>query len=147
MKVKEYTLLKTAEKTAKENNLEYVNGNRMSEVKMLFDFSFLETLNIRKDEVNAIKADATKNCSAANRTAFVFYKADDWTICEAIVDFNVHKVYSEKSGKLLYRIMEARHIKYTYAERKSVYDRYYNENVRKFEEDSKTDSPMIDYEI
>lgn len=147
MNIKEYKLWKTAEKTAKGNNLVYVSGNRMSDGKLLFDFSFLETLNIPEDEMEAIKADATKNCSAANRTAFVFDDVDDWTVCEAIVDFNVHKIYSEKSGKLLYRIMEARHIKYTHAERKSIYDRYYQENVREFEEDSRTDNPMIDYEI
>lgn len=147
MNVKEYKLRKTAEKTAKENNLIYVNGNRMSDGKILFDFSFLETLGIPENEIETIRDDATKNCSAANRTAFVFYNADNFTVCDAIVDFNVHKVYSEKSGKLLYRIMEAKHIKYTHAERKSIYDRQYTENVRKLEEDSRTDSPMNDYEI
>lgn len=147
MNVKEYKLRKTAEKTAKENDLVYVNGNAMTDGKLLFDFSFLETLGIPENEIEAIKADATKNCSATNKTAFVFYNADNWTVCDTIVDFNVHKVYSEKSGKLLYRIMEAKHIKYAHAERKSVYDRYYTENVRKFEEDSRTDNPMIDYEI
>lgn len=147
MKVKEYKLWKTAEKTAKENNLIYVNGNRMSDGKILFDFSFLETLGIPKNEIEAIRDEATKNCSAADRTAFVFYNADDWTTCDAIVDFNVHKVYNEKSGKLLYKIMNVKHIKYTHAERKSIYDRYYTENVRKLDEDSRTDSPMNDYEI
>lgn len=118
MNVKEYKLRKTAEKTAMENNLIYVNGNRMSDGKILFDFSFLKTLDIPENEIEAIRDDAIKNCSTANRTAFVLYNADNFTVCDAIVDFNVHKVYSEKSVKLLYRVMEANHIKYTHAERK-----------------------------
>lgn len=147
MNIKEYTLRKTADKTAKENNLIYVNGNTMTEQKLLFDFSFLETLGIPDDEINAIKEDTTKHCSAANRTAFVFYNADNFTMCSAIVDFNVHSVYSEKTGKIAYRIMETKHIKYTHAERKSIYDKYYTENVREFDEDSRTNNPMIDYEV
>lgn len=147
MNVKEYKIWKTAEKTAKENGLLYVNGNKMTDQQLLFDFSFLETLGIPDNEMNAIKKDAAEHCSAANRTAFIFYKEDDFTACHAIVDFNVHKVYSKKSGKLLYRIMEAKHIKYTHAERKNIYDRHYQENVRKLEEDSGTDSPMDDYEV
>lgn len=147
MKQKEYKLFSSVQKTAKENNLLYVNGNRMTDIKLLFDFSLLETLDISKDEIEAIKADATENCSAANRTAFVFYNADNWTVCEAIVDFNAHKIYSKKSGKLLYVIMEVKHIKYTHAERKSIYDKYYQENTKRLEEDSRTDSSIVDYEI
>lgn len=147
MNIKEYALRKTAKETAKKNNLVYVNGNRMSDEKLLFDFSFLETLDIPENEMETIKAESRCNCSATNRTAFVLYDVDNWTLCNAIVDFNVHKVYSEKSGKLLYRIMEVKHVRYTHAERKSIYDVYYTENIREFEEDSKTYSPMNDYEV
>lgn len=147
MNVKEYKLENTAEKTAKENDLIYVNGNCMTKQKLCFDFSFLETLNIPDEEMKAIIDDATKHCNAVNRTAFVFYNADNFTMFHAIVDFNVHTVYNAKTGKFAYRIMEAKHIKYNHAERKTVYEQRYTENVREFEADSKTDTPMNDYEV
>lgn len=145
--VKEYDLQKTARKTADANNLIFMNGNNVSDNKLLFDFSFLDTLDIPESEKEAIKKEATNHCSAANRTAFVFYNADDWTTCNVVVDFNYHRVYNSKTWKMLYAIMEVKHVKYYHAERINTYDRYYTENVREFEEDSHTVSPMNDVEL
>ena len=42
MKIKEYKLYKTAKKTAKENNLEYVDSFETGKRNILFDFSLLD---------------------------------------------------------------------------------------------------------
>ena len=147
MLVKEYTLQKNARKTAEENNLILVDGNCMTDKKLLFDFSFLETLDIPENEKEVIKADSMKHCSVADRTAFTFYNADNWTICHAITDFNYHRVYNSKTWKLAYIIMEVKHVKYFHAERINIYDRQYTENIKEFEADSKTESAMNDLEV
>lgn len=147
MTIKKYNLQKTAKKTATENNLIVVDGNGMTDHKMLFDFSFLDTLEIPENEKEAIKEEATKHCSPANRTAFVFYNADNWTSCQIIADFNFHRVYNSKTWKVLYVILELKHVKYYHAERINTYDRYYTENVTEFEADSYTMSPINDIEL
>lgn len=147
MKVKEYTFRKTAKKAAEENHLVYINGNQMTDKKLLFDFSFLEALGILDDEMDAIKAETMRYCAPANKAAYVIYNADQWSVCSAVVDFNAHKVYNAKTGKLIYSVMEAHHIAYSHAERKNVYDEKYTENVRHFELDSNTGCRLDDYEV
>ena len=147
MTIKEYNLQKTAKKTATVNNLLFVDGNGLTNHKLLFDFSFLDTLEISENEKDAIKEEAVKHCSVANRTAFIFYNADKWTVCDAIAGFNYHRVYNSNTWKLAYVILELKHVKYYHAERCSVYDKFYTENIKEFEADSKMQQPIMDLEI
>ena len=147
MQIKQYELRKTAKKTAEVNELLLVEGNAMSDKKMLFDFSFLDTLDILEDEKEAIKKEAIKNCCSVNRIAFVFYNADKWTMFHAVVDFNCHRVYNSKTWNLSYVILEVKHVISTHAERKSAYDKYYTENIKELDEDSRTEAPVNDLEV
>lgn len=147
MTTKEYNLYKTPQKTAMQNNLVFVGGNKITDHKLLFDFSLLDTLDIPDVEKEAIKKEATTHCSIANRTAFVFFNADDWSTCNVIADFNYHRVYDSKTWKNLYVVLELKHIKYYHAEKANIYDKYYTENVVDFETDSGTVSPVNDLEI
>lgn len=147
MSAKKYELYKTAKKTAKENGLVYVDGNNMTDAKSLFDFGFLETLDIPENELNIIKAEAMKYCSAANKTAFIIHDMDNFTMLNAIVDFAAHKVFSTETWKMKFVILTAKHVQYSHAERKSVYDIYYNENVRSFESSSVMTGADTDLEV
>lgn len=50
MKIKEYKLYKTAKKTAKENNLEYVDSFETGKRNVLFDFSLLDNADELTDD-------------------------------------------------------------------------------------------------
>lgn len=147
MNVKEYNIKKTAKRTATENNLIFVDGNMMTEHKLLFDFSFLDSLDIPENEKEAIREESTKHCSITNNTAYIIKTLDKFTLCNAVIDFNYHKVYNSKTWKLMYIIMEVKHVKYFHGERTTVYDDYYNENIKQFDVCSNTVQPKNDIEI
>lgn len=54
MKIKEYKLYKTAKKTSKENNLEYVDSIETGKRNILFDFSLLDNADELTNDENSI---------------------------------------------------------------------------------------------
>lgn len=133
-----YNLFKTAKKTAKENNLQFVDGNRMTDQKLLFDFSNLDGLDIPDYEKEVIKEECMQHCACGTSTAFVMYNKDNFETLHVIADFVYNGVFNEKTGKLLYRIFELKKIKYFHGERTTVYNQYFNENVTEFETEFRT---------
>lgn len=66
MKIKEYKLYKTAKKTAKENNLEYVDSFETGKRNILFDFSLLDnTDKLTNEEKQYIREHALRNLHAS----------------------------------------------------------------------------------
>lgn len=128
-----YSYYKTAKKTAEENNMFMINGNVHSNHSMLFDFSFIDGLDIPSREKELIKQESIKNCSICNRTAFVIEFPDNFTHLSCYVDFLHQKVFNAKTYKLQYVVLKAVHIKYSHAERNSTYDQFYNLNRSEFE--------------
>lgn len=146
MSSRKYQLWKTAKKTATVNNLVLSDNNGISKYKILFDFSLLDSLDIPNEENTAIKNRSVRYCSVANRTEFIIFNLDNFSLCDATVDFAAYKVYDSLTGQLLYVIMELVHIRYCHAERNSIYDDYYRENINQFEIGKCTDSVICDLE-
>ena len=69
MKVKEYKLFKSAQKTAKQNNL-IISDNNISNGKVLFDFTALDSMIISDIEKEIIKNDALKNVCSFSKESF-----------------------------------------------------------------------------
>ena len=145
--MREYNLFITPQKTAKQNNLFFVDGNAVSSNRILFDFSFLDTLDIPEEERTLIRQDSMDHCSIANNTVFVFRNPDEWTTMNAVCDFHYQKVYDSKTWKLVYVIMKLHKIKYYHAERHSLYDKYFNENIKEFDVQNGELQPAYDIEL
>ena len=125
MVVKYYELFNSAQKTATKNNL-VIAENNLSSGKVLFDFSALDSMIISDDEKEVIKEDALKNVCAFSKESFYGAEFDNFTSCIGHALYYKHAVYSEKSGKRLYVIMQLGKAKHTHSERKSVYDEWNN---------------------
>jgi hypothetical protein len=142
MKIKEYALSKSAQKTAKENNLIFIKDHYNNNV--IFDFTVLEELDIAETEKEYIKADAISIISAGHKEQMYTKVINNFVACDGIAYYNCHRVYNT-SGKRLYVIMQLASIKHIHGERKTVFDPYYNntETIIK----SGYDEPYQDYEI
>ena len=123
MKIKEYITTKTAKKTATENNLILADAIT-NKAKRLFDFSLLDDMTISDVEKEVIKADAIRNVSAGNKVSFYGKLFDDFTACDGIANYYLHRVYS-KDGRHLYDIYQLAKIEHYSKERKSIYDKNY----------------------
>ena len=119
-KVKEYKVFKSAQKTAKQNNL-IISDNNISNGKVLFDFTALNSIIISDIEKEIIKNDALRNVCAFSKESFYGAEIDNFTNCIGIAEYYAHAVYN-KTGKRLYVIMQLVKIQHTHNERKSVYD-------------------------
>lgn len=124
MKVKEYKLYKSVQKTAKENHL-ILSDNNISSGKVLFDFSALDSLIVSDIEKGIIINDALKNVCAFSKESFYGAEIDNFTTCIGIAKYYAHPVYSV-SGKRLYIIMQLAKVQHTHTERKSMYDAWEN---------------------
>ena len=118
MKVKEYKIFKTAAKTAKENNLVFKNKEN------IFDFSLLEDVLFLDREKEYIKNHDMKCISGAFKESFYGTEFDSFSACMGKTLYHVQKVYSEKSGKLLYRIFTLAKIEHNTQERVHSWDQY-----------------------
>jgi len=142
MTKKEYNLFKSAQKTAKENNLTITKDWNNSNI--LFDFTLLNDMKITDFEKNCIINDALKHVCASNKEQFYIHEIDNFTVCEGIAYYTCHKVYNV-SGKHLYNIMQLNNIKHKHGERKTVYEQYYN--VTETVKNNGYYVPSYDYEI
>lgn len=124
MKVKEYKLFKSAQKTAKQNNL-IISDNNISNGKVLFDFTALNSMIISDIEKEIIKNDALKNVCSFSKESFYGSEIDSFTTCIGYALYYAHPVYG-KTGKRLYVIMQLAKVQHTHTERKSMYDAWEN---------------------
>ena len=142
MKIKEYKLYKSPQKTMKENNL--IESEKLGNTKTLIDFSELENIQeLTEEEKEVIKQDAIKNICAYSRESFYGKEIDNFTSCIGIAGYYIHRVY-RKDGKHLYNIMQLGKIVHTHTERESVYDSW--EGAR-YEWKSDYSQPLNDYEL
>lgn len=125
MRTKEYIYHKSAQKTAKENNL-VLSDNVLVKYKMLFDFSLLGNLEIPEWQKETVKEDALKNVKNSNKVSYYGKIQDDFTAVDGIAGYHVTRVFSNTSGKLLYSIFTLAKIKNDSKSRKSIYDSYYD---------------------
>lgn len=142
MAIKEYKVSKSAAKTAKENNLEILNG--YSNEKFLFDFSLLDSLQVEEWEKEIIR-DQAKNVTVGNRESYYGGKLDNFSDCMGRCLYYPHKVYSEKTGKRLFVIFQLAKIDHNSMHRKSIYDQF--SDVTNYRLDCGYYEPLIDVEI
>lgn len=122
--VKEYKIFKTANKTARENNLVIVNQKFYdNKKKFLFDFSLLEHLELLDREKEGIKKDALKNVTPAMRLSFYGKEVDNFTYFNGKAQYHMQRVYSLE-GKLRYYIFSLARIEHHHCERKNIYENY-----------------------
>lgn len=112
-----YKIFKTAEKTAKENNLIMYDKER------LFDFSLLDKLDITEEEKNSIKEHSLKYVLPYSRDVFYETKFNNFSVCSGIGIYRMQRVYST-NGKIRYRIFKLAKIKHTHYERTCVWKEY-----------------------
>lgn len=145
MKIKEYKLYKTAKKTAKENNLEYVNSIETGKRNILFDFSLLDNADeLTDDEKQYIRDHALRYVYASNCEQFYGKEFDDFTVCDGRALYYPHKVYDEHGCERRYVIMQLAKIVHTRGTRNSVYDDYETTEIKL---DSGYTEPVSDYEV
>lgn len=118
MKVKEYKTFKTAAKTAKENNLV------LRDKESLFDFSLLDSMEISDREKEYIRNHDIKCVSGALKESFYGTEFDNFSACIGKSLYHVQKVFSEKSGKIIYRIFTLARIEHNTQERTCVWKEY-----------------------
>lgn len=138
MKVKEYKICKTATKTAKENNLVFKDKEN------IFDFSLLDSMEISDREKEHIKEHDIRYVSAAFKESFYGTKFDDFSACTGKSFYYVQKVFSAKTGKLLYRIFTLARIEHNTQERTHIYNKY---TVTTYRESNGYSESTFDIEI
>jgi len=126
MQTTNYKLSKTGQKTAIENKLIF-HKNDIGNT-YLFDFSLLDVMVLSDIEKNLIKESSIKSVSACNKLDFYGCVIDNFTACDGKALYNMHKVYSNKTWKRVYCIMELSKVEHNTLSRKSVYDNYSNIN-------------------
>lgn len=126
MRNKEYKFFKTPAKTAKENNLILCDSIYKNGKKRLFDFSFLNGSLLSDNEMDVLKNDAMNYISASNKTSYYGVLFDQFTACDGIAHYNVHRVYTDNGCRHLYDIYELAYIMHYRKERKSIYENNYN---------------------
>lgn len=121
---KEYNLLKSPTKTAKENNL-ILTKNQFNK-NVLYDFSLLDTTKqITDKEKEYIKTNAIGYISASQKEQMYTYSFNPFAMVDGIAYYNCIAIYNT-DGKRLYTIMQLKAIKHTSGKRQSVYDKYYD---------------------
>lgn len=138
MNVKEYKIFKTAAKTAKENSLAFKDKEN------LFDFSLLNSMEISEREKEYIKTHDIRCVSAAFKESFYGTEFDNFSACIGKALYHVQKVYSQKSGKLIYRIFTLSKIEHNTQERTNVWDNY---TVTTYRDSDGYMEPIEDIEI
>lgn len=145
MKIKEYKLYKTAKKTAKENDLEYVDSIETGKGNILFDFSLLDNADeLTDDEKQYIRDHALRHVCASNCEQFYGKEFDNFTVCDGKALYYPYKVYDENGCKRRYVIMQLAKITHTRGIRKNIYDNY---ETTEIELDSGYTEPASDYEV
>ena len=145
MKIKEYKLFKTAKKTARENNLEYIDSFETGKRNILFDFSLLDNTDELTDyEKRYIRNHALRYVDAVWDEQFYGKEFDGFTICDGRALYYPHKVYDENGCERRYVIMQLAKIVHTRGTRKSVYDDYKTMEIKL---DSGYTEPVSDYEV
>lgn len=118
MKVKEYKTFKTVAKTAKENNIVLMDKEN------LFDFSLLDSVKISDHEKEYIRNHDIKYVNAAFKESFYGTEFDNFSACIGKSLYHVQKVFSKKTGKLLYRIFTLARIEHNTQERTCTCNEY-----------------------
>jgi hypothetical protein len=145
MKIKEYKLYKTAKKTAKENNLEYVDSIETGKRNILFDFSLLNNADeLTDDEKQYIRNHALRYVHVSSCEQFYGKEFDNFTTCIGRALYYPHKVYDEHGCERRYVIMQLVKIIHTRGTRNSVYDEYDSTEIKI---DSGYTEPVSDYEV
>lgn len=145
MKIKEYKLYKTVKKTAKENNLEYVDSFETGKRNILFDFSLLDNADeLTDDEKRHIRKHALRYVDAVWDEQFYGKEFDNYTVCDGRALYYPHKVYDEHGCERRYVIMQLAKIVHTRGTRKSIYDDY---ETTKIKLDSGYTESVSDYEV
>ena len=140
--IKEYKISKSADQTAKDNDLEILNEH--AKEKYLFDFSLLDSLQVEEWEKDIIR-DQAKSVTVGNRESYYGGKLDHFSDCMGRCLYYPHKVYSEKTGKRLFVIFQLAKIDHNSMHRKSIYDQYYDSENYKL--DCGYYEPLLDVEI
>lgn len=143
MKVKEYKLFKTAQKTAYENGLEVAKKKSNKDSMRLFDFSELNGCLLNEEEIDLIKNESFSHICSAFSDCYYGKEFNAFNACDGVASYYCHRVYG-KSGKLLYRIFQLVSINHTRLERKSIYNNYTPITI---DMSIGYDKPMKDYEI
>ena len=117
MDIKTYEIFSTAKKTASVNKLIMISNN------MLFNFDLLNDMDISETEKNIIIQDI-EHVMFSNKISYYGTMFDQFTACDGIAKYDVQKVYSKKTGKLLYGIFTLAKIKHYSKNRSSIYDNY-----------------------
>ena len=144
MNIKQYKLFKTANKTAKENNLIFADEIYGSKLKRLFDFSLLDIMTIPDNEKEVLKDYALQNITPSNKTSFYGKLFDNFKACDGIAYYYIHRVYS-KDGRYLYDIFQLANVKHYSKSRKSVYDKKYD--ITTYECSCDYRKPIYDIEL
>lgn len=140
--VKEYSLFKTAKKTATTNNLIMLDKDVCGNI-VLLDMELMNELPLEEYEINNILKHAKYIC-ASNHELFYGAVQDNFTCFNGYGKFYTHRVFNKDNGKRLYCIMQLIYLKHSKGERKNVYDNYksYTHEVN-----SRYSIPQIDVEI
>lgn len=144
MNVKEYKLSKTAAKTAKENHLTLAGEKYDCKLKILFDFSLLESMTIPNTEKEVLKDYALRYIRPSDKISYYGKIFDDFTACDGIAYYYKHRVYS-KDGRHLYYIFQLAKVKHDSKSCNSVYDKKYN--VTTYEGSCGYSMPIDDIEL
>ena len=144
MKVKEYKLFKSVQKTVKENNLVLADRKTSKDTYRLFDFSELEMIyGISDEEKEVIKKSSLEHVCGAFKEDYYGKEVDNFFFFDGIAKYHCHRVYNT-SGKLLYRIFHLVALDHKKSNRKSIYDNF---QTTRYSFSCGWIEPKIDYEI
>ena len=144
MRVKQYSLYKTAKKTAKENNLVIAENSVGQNKKRLFDFSDIDNNHaLRPEEKDCIKRSAMEHISPWEKTDFYGMQIDNFSYFNGVTTFIMHRVY-KKDGTHLYNIFQAVANNHHRYERKCTWDEYRHSGAEMM---TGWNAPIYDYEI
>lgn len=115
-----YKLTKQMKKTASVNNLK----EHTRESKVLLDMSLVDDVQIDypvSDSFwDAVAENIATDAFPYESEVIVMFKPNNFDWAEVRARYNRHYVFSEKTGKLLYRILEVIAVKVTYIEHKTL---------------------------
>lgn len=122
-RVKQYKLYKTAQKTARENNLVIAEKKSPKDTVRMFDFAELEGIPMSEIEKEVIQKDALDHVGSAFLESFYGREVDNFFFFDGVAKYHCHRVYDEQ-GRLLYRIFQLVEMVHRKNKRRSVYEKY-----------------------
>lgn len=124
MEIKKYKLSKTRDKIAKENNLlpTYYGTDAYLDLSLLDEIKELDA-----DELAAIKEDMSRYHIFHDREAMFIVLYNNYKNFEIRARFVRHNIYSAKTCKRIIAICELTKVKITRMQRKSIYDKKYDD--------------------